>query len=125
MRLILPGNCRNSPKAQLVIAFNEAFLNGNFSSLLDMVEEDIIWDMVGDKIVTGKMSFERMTKTLKDSPLASMELYNIITHGKTAAANGLFIDSEGNRFEFCDVYEFKSAGSKKIQKIKSYVLTAL
>ena len=122
MKFIVPDNCDNSPKAQLLITFNEAFMKNDISAILDMVEDGIQWTLVGDKEIKGKEAFEKELKSMVDFSMNSMEIFNVITHGKAAAVNGLIIGADDKVYEFCDIYTFKSAGANKIKEIRSFII---
>lgn len=122
MSIQFPPNCGNSPKSKLLIAFNEAFMKGDVPAILEMVEDDIIWNLVGDKVINGKEAFEKELKIMAEYPIKSMEIFDVITHGKAAAINGQIAVADGKIYEFCNVYTFKSAGAKVIKKIKSFII---
>ena len=122
MSIQFPPNCGNSHKSQLLIAFNEAFMKGDVPTILEMVEDDIVWNLVGVKVIKGKEAFEKELKIMAQYPIQSMEIFEVITHGKAAAINGQIAAADGKIYEFCDVYTFKSAGAKKIREIRSYIL---
>lgn len=122
MNFTFPENCGNSPKAQFLIEFNRAFVKGDVVSILEMVEDDISWCLVGNKKIKSKEAFEKELKTMAESPMTTMEIFEVITHGKAAAVNGLLTGSDGKVYEFCDVYTFRSAGAKKISKIRSFII---
>ena len=97
-------------------------MKGEVPTILEMVEEDIVWNLVGDKVIKGKEVFEKELKTMTETPIKSMEIFDVITHGKAAAINGQITAADGKTYEFCEVYTFKSAGAKKIREIRSYIL---
>lgn len=115
-----PG-CGNSPKCEFLKRFNVAFATADIPTLLHSVTEDIHWDITGDKIIDGKADFEKSVTEMADYIADEVTLFNIITHGATAAANGEMIMG-GSRYAFCDVYEFASAGKQLIKKMTSYVM---
>ncbi len=97
-------------------------MKGDVPAILEMVEDDILWNLVGDRVIKGKEDFERELKMMADYPAKSMEIFEVVTHGKAAAVNGLITGADDKVYEFCDVYSFKSAGAKKIREIWSYIL---
>jgi hypothetical protein len=121
-KITIKPDCGNSPKKAFLRDFNIAFSEGNVPLLLDSVSEDIKWQVFGDFEIAGKKAFEEEIIKMLDYPRPKeLVIETIITHGREAVANGLMIMGD-NTFAFCDVYLFKSAGSKILTEIKSFVV---
>jgi hypothetical protein len=102
--------------------FNEAFFKNDTDALLKMAADDIYWSIVGEREIRGISEFEKAINEMSGFKTRSMEIYSILTHGKLGAVNGKISGDDTSEYEFCDIYEFKSAGSGKIVKLKSFVL---
>ncbi len=121
-KITVKPDCGNAPKKALIRDFNIAFAKGAVNLILDTVSEDITWCVYGDFEVSGKDAFRKEILKMQKYPAAKeLILDAIITHGPDAAANGLMVMHDGT-YAFCDVYRFKSAGSKVIKSIKSFVV---
>lgn len=105
--------------------FNEAFAKGDTQFIVESVTQDIQWTMFGDKTINGLEAFKKEIESMVQSE-AGLELDKIITHGKTAAVNGIIKaqDKNGNPadYAFCDVYTLSGFKNPKIKEMKSYVM---
>ena len=111
-------------KGKFLKKFNEAFAQGDISFILENVTEDIKWTMFGDKTINGLEEFKKEIESMVKSE-SGLELDEIITHGNTAAVNGIIeaLDQNGkpSKFAFCDVYTLSGFKNPKIKEMKSYV----
>jgi len=122
MEVEAPEDCANAPRKQLLLDFNIALAEADIEALLEWVDDDITWTLIGQDPVEGKQGF---TKALTGSgaEVARLKISNIITHGPTAAVEGELEMENGFRMAFCDIYRFRGAGSKaKISSITAYVV---
>lgn len=115
-------DCGNSPKEKSIKELNLAFAKGDVTFLSKYVTDDIIWDIVGDKIIKGKEAFVKSFEEMKKNIVSELILDNIITHGAEAASFGKIIMQNGKKYSFADFYLFTSSGSKKIKYINSFII---
>ncbi len=115
-------NCGNSPKMGFLKAFNIALANGNRDFILESVSEEIVWDIVGDKKITGKENFESELPSLKTNKVTELVLHQILSHGKEGAVNGMMKMQNGKQYAFSDFYQFSSAKGKIIKAMTSYII---
>lgn len=109
-------------KEKLLQKINEAFSNNEIDFIVENVTDDIEWTAVGDFTVKGKEQFvDAMKKMASDVPF-KLEIKNIITHGDSAAADGVMQSPDGKRYAFCDLYKFSGFKNPKIKKMTSYVI---
>ena len=120
MDVAVPSDCGNSPRKKFLVDFNRAFAEGNADFVLDHVSDDIVWNMVGDKEVRGKMSMRSEMESMMVGQASAMVLYSVITHGREAAANGEFHYPGGEKIAFCDVYQFTKTTGNSVKSITSY-----
>lgn len=99
-----------------------AFANSDIHALEDMVSDDIVWEMLGDKTISGKPEFIAALKSMKDMDIVECKLETAISHGKSASASGLMVMKDGKAFAFADVYQFSSVKGDRIKHMKSYVI---
>jgi hypothetical protein len=123
MKVNCKEDCGNAPRKQLIKDLNIAFAKGDVRTILDMLTENMQWDMVGDKIMNGKEEVAKDLESMKDYTAVELNLDHIITHGTTAACNGSFLMKNGDKFNFCDVYVFENnSKTAKIKRMISYAI---
>lgn len=116
-------NCGNSPKKLLLRDLSIAFAKNEIDFWLEWMQDEVVWDIIGDRLIQGKENVEKALKEMKDSTVQELRIHNIITHGNTASLNGMLVRKEKENIAFCDVYHFAGFGKKaKIKKITSYVI---
>ncbi|MBP0904246.1 nuclear transport factor 2 family protein [Mariniflexile gromovii] len=120
-KINIQADCNNAPKKEFLKNFNIAFATADTDFLLNHVDEDIQWTIYGDKKIEGKAHFEKAVLEMKNYVADEMGIFTIITHGAEAAVNGS-MKMKDKSYAFCDIYQFKSAGSKIITKMYSYVI---
>ena len=112
VKITISADCGNSPRKLFLKDFNVALAEGNAGLIQENVADDVTWAFVGGKIWLGKAE---VLKQVVNKRAAELTLFNIITHGKEAAANG-------EKTAFCDVYSFQKATGNTIKSIMSYVI---
>jgi len=115
-------DCSNAPKKEFLRDFNIAFAEGNVELICSSVSADIEWEIFGDQRISGKEAFDKAVIEMSDYKADKLIIHHIITHGKEAAINGEMVMGDGNKYVFCDVYEFTSVGKNEIRKMSSYVV---
>jgi hypothetical protein len=106
----------------LLEKFNDAFARGDTDFILEHVTDTIRWEIVGDQSAAGKEAFAALLQNMvMDEPM-ELTIHNIITHGKSAALNGIMKAANGAQFAFCDIYIFSGFKNPKIRQITSYAL---
>ena len=93
---------------------------GDKPSFLKSMKDDIVWDIVGKKLIENKEDFMKAFNKMTVREVSELHIENIITHGKTCSINGIIKLKDETSIAFCDVYNFTSAGKNTIKKITSY-----
>ena len=114
-------DCGNAPRKEFLKDFNIAFATGKADFIIEHVSEEIVWNIHGDKHITGKEAFSKEVNTMKDYIADEVVIHSIITHGREAALNGE-MKMDDQTYAFCDVYRFTNTTSNIIRKMDSYVL---
>lgn len=113
-------------KEEFIRDFNEAFSRNDSNFILNHMSEDIEWNFIGERTVKGKAEVEEFLEPMKKVETLELELLEIITHGRTAAANGRMKIKEPSgeikNFGFADFYELNGLKSPKVKKMISYVV---
>jgi ketosteroid isomerase-like protein len=105
---------------------SEEFSNGHFEFCYDYLADNIVWNIVGDKIVKGKESvIEYCNKTAQyfSEVTTTFIRSNVIVDGDCVAIDGTaeFINQEGKstHISSCDIYRFKN---EQLLNITSYCI---
>jgi len=122
VKIIVGADCGNSPKKLFLKDFNIAIAEGNTGFVRDGLSDDIIWEIVGDKVIEGKSAFIDHLIQLGSIRVSELIINNIITHGKEAAVNGTVILENGETHSFCDIYSFTGAKGNSIKSMSSYII---
>lgn len=123
IKIFCPEDCGNAPKKRLIQQFTIAMAGNDFAFVKEQLADDVVWNIVGKQKTVGREPFlESLRQTWKTGNVLEIHLDNIITHGRTGAANG-FMRLDNGQHSFCDVYLFNSAGKNaKIKQLTSYVI---
>lgn len=122
VELDIRTDCGNSPRREFLKELNSAFANGDVPFVASNLMDDITWDMVGDKVISGKAAMVKELELMKDSPVTKLVLHTVVTHGREASASGEMHMATGEVYAFCDVYTFAKASGTLIKSITSYVI---
>lgn len=123
MEMIIPKGCDNAPRKQIMIEFTAAVLTGRSNVIKAYAHENIIWHHLKVQKETAGLDALLADLNHEGEKIDSLEIYQVITHGKFASINGVITLSDGSKTDFCDVYTFSSAAkSGKVKEVKSYTL---
>ena len=108
---------------ELVSKIDQAFAAGDTGFILSHMTDDVVWNMVGEAVLTGKKEVERIMAKMADKPLPKITQTNIVAEGRKVVAEGILesITKEGQTFRgaYCDSYILEDG---KILQLNSYVL---
>ena len=121
-KIVVGTDCGNSPKMKFLRDFNIAFAQADMASLMDCVAEDIVWNMVGDRQIEGKVAFADAAAQMQTLNVVQLTIDSVMSHGKAGAVNGELVLADGQTIAFCDVYEFSSAKGSSLKTITSYTI---
>lgn len=125
LKVICDEDCGNAPKKILIRELNIAFAQGETEVMLPHLADGVLWDVVGNRRITGKAQVEDFLQRAAEVEKAEIYLRTIMTHGTVGGANGTVTLLNGTTYHFCHVYTFNSAGKQgKIKEIISYVIGA-
>lgn len=123
LQVYCPVDCSNAPRKQVLRDFNIALAEGNVDAVLEMVRDDIVWEVVADRRIEGKELMQAALEDMKEARATELHIHHIITHGNQAAANGVLVFESGVRYAYCDVYVFAGfSKTAKLRQITSYRL---
>jgi hypothetical protein len=122
-KITVHPDCNNAPKKAFIRDLEVAFAEGKIDFLIESFDQDIRWEMVGDKVINGIESAAQEINTMVDGSIQELVIEDIITHGDSGAAYGTMTFNDGNCFAYCDIFTFTShANDAKIKKMSSFVI---
>ena len=120
-KVICAEDCGNAPRKLLLKDLSVAFADGDVGALLDLIADDVVLNIIGDRRTVGRDGFRDAILENGRRKAKELHLHNIITHGATGAVNGTLKMDDNRWVEYCDVFVFSGAGIKaKIKEITSY-----
>ncbi|WYP28084.1 hypothetical protein NSQ54_08360 [Alkalihalobacillus sp. FSL W8-0930] len=120
---IYPNDCGNSPKTVRLKEIFQSLIEGNLEIFIESIEEEVQWNLIGDRQIKGKENVVHKIKSFSLEQLNTLTLKTIITHGKLGSVSGTVKLEDTNEIDFSTTFLFKSAGSKsKIIEIDSYII---
>lgn len=120
LKVMVPSDCGNAPRKEFIRDFNISFAKNDTDAILKCMSEDIVWNMIGNKTLEGKDAVTEMLRTMEGEKARDLTIHTIITHGDTAAANGV-MKFERTTIAFCDIYKFSGhENTAKIKELTSY-----
>ncbi len=121
--IIMNEGCGNSPKNDFLIQFTTAYARGDVPFILSRISEEITWNIVGDRLVCGKMDFTNaIQQHMNQAAVAELAIYHVATHGRAGAVDGTMTLENGLKTAFCHVFDFSSAKGDTIKAITSYII---
>lgn len=115
-------NCGNSPRKQFLSDFYIAFAERDEEVIRSMLTDDVRLAIIGEKTLDGRQSVVDSMDLFLDG-VSEITVDNIITHGDTAAVNGVITADSGDTHAFCEVFTFEGhSKDATIKSIDSYVI---
>lgn len=111
-----------SKNIDTIKAVDAAFAAGDTEAFLDKCSDDIVWDMVGEKVIKGKEDIRDFMSMCKDmSP--TFTYHAIFGDDENVSSTGHMkmkdADGKENEYEFCDLYKFADG---RISEMRSFVV---
>lgn len=118
-------NCGNSPRKQFLADFYVAFAARDEEAIRSMLTDDVRVAIIGEETFNGRQSFVDSMNLFLDG-ISEITIDNIITHGVTAAVNGVITADNGDTHAFCEVFTFEGhTKDANIKSIDSYVIKTI
>lgn len=116
-------NCGNSPRMAIVQDLTIAVARGDSAAVLDVLADDVVWEMVGGERFEGREAVAGMVARMGERRVAELEIGDVLSHGKAGTASGVRTLADGSREAFCDVHTFTTAAKTgKVRRVMSYVI---
>lgn len=94
---------------EIVMEIVAAFDNNDIEAILNCVDDDIEWKMLGENTITGKENLRQFFADHTDMKMISSTKEHVIIDGDQACVAGTVncSDGKGNDFymHYCDIYE--------------------
>ena len=108
---------------ETVEKINETFTKGDTEGFLSYCADDVTWNMVGEKTVTGIGSIREFMAQMEGFEPPIFTVDSVAADGEYVAAQGdmTMKDENGNinDYRYCDFYRFSDG---KIIELNSYVI---
>lgn len=115
-----------SEKEQFLRKVNQAFVDGDREFLLNSISDEICWDIVGEKMVSGKVEFSDALDQMQEMPPINIDIHKVVIQENSAVVTGIVVGrnhlGQKKNFGFCDIYDLKDAEKPLIDKMTSYVI---
>ena len=120
-QMIYIDNSKKTNNKQFIKALYLAFASQNVDYILDLVEEDIEWNIIDTCLIKGKATYATSLKQMVQVKIRTLHIKNIIINGQICAINGIAHSYNHKNYSFCDIIQFSSTeDNAKIKKISSY-----
>lgn len=107
---------------EIVEKVNAAFAENNPEVFLSFCADDVVWRIVGDKIVNGKDAIRSFLKSMDMEP-PKFTVDRLTAEGEYATAIGDMTmkekDGSVGSYSYCDAYHFRGG---KIAELTSFVV---
>ncbi len=121
MQVHVEPDCGNAPKKATLRDFSIAFAKHDKAAVLAAVADDVEWEIVGDRDVSGIEAFEDALDDAWSAKVRRLSIDTILTHGNQGSVSGSMTLAGSDTLHFCDVHRFSSHGKNaKIARITSY-----
>lgn len=126
-KFVCEADPEHNPRSVFICEFNRWFLTEETDKIVEVLTPEIEWEMVGEETVSGleavKESFISPENLGGEPRIEEMIVEGIITHGRLGSSYGTMTMSDGQRYRFNDVLEFKNLSRNfKVKKIISFVV---
>lgn len=105
---------------------NNAYSEGDEDFFMKHITDDICWEIVGEKDISGKAEFKEVLDQMKEMPAVDIEVDNVFFNDSHGIVEGVVVSrnrlGQKKHFGFCDIYKFAEGNELRISAITSYVI---
>ena len=116
----------NSTKAEFIREYNSWFMTDDIDRIMAVMDDEIVWEMVGDITVEGKQAVREMLTKLPEGEekmdMIEERVDGILVDGLLGSSFGTVIMANGESYAFNDVLQFKDSEEIKIKKVKTFMI---
>lgn len=110
-------------RKELVEAYFDGFRRSDHDAILDLLTDDVVWDLYGHRRLEGKEAFDGEIENEAFTGPPKLTVDHLVEEGPTVVSlgngEGTTADGEVFRFAFCTVLSFEG---EKISRVQSYVV---
>lgn len=112
-------------REKLLKKLNDAFASCDTDFLNNSVTDNIIWDIVGEKKISGRKDFEKSLDRMSHGGPTKIIVNEIFSSGNRSVVEGIvefFVEpGKKKKYAFCDVYIFSDKDESKFTELRTYV----
>jgi hypothetical protein len=113
-------------KEKFLREVNNAYENVDEQFFMERITDDINWEIVGEKDISGKAEFKEVLDRMKEMPPVEIEVQNVFFDNLHGIVRGVVVSrnrlGQKKHFGFCDIYKFAEGEKLRISGITSYVI---
>ncbi|WP_423819017.1 nuclear transport factor 2 family protein [Salinimicrobium sp. TIG7-5_MAKvit] len=114
-------------KEKFLREVNDAYENWDEQFFMERITDDIYWDIVGEKDISGKAEFKEVLDRMKEMPPVEIDVQNVFLDNLHGIVRGVVVSrnrlGQKKHYGFCDIYKFAEGGEKlRLSGITSYVI---
>ncbi len=121
-KIRIQPDCGNAPRKLFLKNLNVAIANGDNDFLINVIPQNINWEILGQIKVVGQEDYIKAIMLHKLWKAKELIIDTIITHGPEASVSGKLITDDNSKYAFCDIYRFKGAGGFIISSIATFLI---
>ena len=104
---------------QVVESYLEGFRSGDSKRILNLLCEDVVWNLHGCQTFIGKEAFAENIDNDDFTPMKSLVIREILEAGEriVAIGSGVIVDSSKveRAFEFCEIFTFRDLAISSVE----------
>ncbi|UZH55165.1 nuclear transport factor 2 family protein [Salinimicrobium tongyeongense] len=113
-------------KEKFLREVNRAYEKGDEQFFMEHITDDICWEIVGEKEISGKTEFKEVLDRMKEMPPVEIQVENVIFDDRQGVVRGVVVSrnrlGQKKHFGFCDIYKFAEGEKLRLSGITSYVI---
>lgn len=124
MELIIPENCGNAPRVDIVHKIGQALAGSLDASESVYLDHGTRWSHVGGETLVGIATIAAVVA--QQPQVHTLEFSQTLTHGRFAATHGVLEIEGGGRLAFSHFFTFAStAKTARVRQIRTFAIPEL
>ncbi|TBO40439.1 nuclear transport factor 2 family protein [Pedobacter kyonggii] len=109
---------------EILLTANSFIKAGNHEGFLSLCTDDLVWEFIGDQILSGKDAVRKyMDEVYLEPPV--FEVQNLISENNSVIAIGKITlkneNGESVAYSYCDIWELREG---RLKSLKAFVIKA-
>ena len=102
----------------------DAFDKGDITAIIALVDENIVWEMVGDKTVSSRKEMEHFLREMEGIKMMNSKIDYLLVEGDKAAVSGRSdMQMPGKSMEHLKYADFYTLKNGKVSEIVSFPIS--